>query len=356
MMNKLSILKLPILLVSALCAFGYAALSYADYQLMAEATGLPETSGKFYISTGVAAMYMHNPEFQVATLGTSTEPLVKITDNGWTPRYGLGLGYQFFNARENWLTKLFGYQQSVEVRGIYFKKSERKAVNQPGEGMIWAVDGSGRIFPYTINIPFYNFSLTAQHQDLNAGIYFKGRHAMVNPRLSFSPYVGAIFYNEFEDDYKFSMHYKLGPEVSHVDTENFNVKTRSYGVAAGNRWDISLWKRISAFVDLQMQLLQFNSDLKVNQNAPTEGVREDDFSTKDSDKKISYHGMGSVGLNWQMLAKSQSPVVSLTGGVDAWGYSPSINTPHKTGDRGAHLGNEPMQNYTVELGMRVPLG
>ena len=338
-----------------------SALTFTCVSQLALAGGLGNltaNANQFYVNIGGGSYYLNNSPYKVGTLGledTSTTPLAKIDNSGFTPQYNLAFGYQFCNPASNWITMLFGHDNAVELSGTYFHRSSNNSRGNQGVGTIYYIDGSGNIRPAGSST-VYSSKLKAKQRNINANLYFKGNKQLANPRLFMTPLLG-IIYQDFKTEYNFSANYDSGavPAVN-TSTEDDTVKTHYYGLAFGDGLSYFFTPQFSTFVNLELQALIANAKLTANQNAAVGSVTPLTKKVTDSENKLTYRAILALGANYKFSTKPNAINLELRGGIDRWGYNPKVVTPNSTTSKKIHLANDAINNYFATLELHVPFG
>lgn len=308
----------------------------------------------FYVNLGAGAYYLNNPEFKVGTIGTGTAPLTTIDNSGFTPELNLALGYKFYNPYKNFFTQILGQTNTIELQFDYFNTSQTKKSPDVGEGRIWLIDGSGALWgQFTRHM--YDYKLRAKHCFSYFDIYFSGEKYF-SPIFSINPFFG-VAYSIFNERYSYRQNYQLGPLVNYIltDTEKYYVNTKYYGPSFGTFLKLYPTTKFSTFLKLEFQFLHARSSLKAKQLASPEA--EDQKSINDHySKTVALRPIITIGTNYNFTNKPISAGLRLEGGVDYWGYVPTIITPNSQNSPAVHLGSTNQTNAFVSLMLHIPFG
>lgn len=303
-----------------------------------------------YVKVGFGAYSVQNPKVEIGTLGSGTAPLAQVGNSKITPYYNMALGYAFYNKRDNWVTRIFGHDNAVELQFSYFNASQNKAQDNLGTGEVWYIDGTGSVT--TGPQPLTNFTLDSAHRRIDTGLYYRGKWIAQNPKISFSPRVGGVFTN-LREKYNYSLWY-TSPTPTH-DLENYKINTNYYGLAAGGRLTYDLKSRFAIFGDLEGQLLHASAKLDAYQDAAV-GAQAGKTSVKYNHSQTTYRAIAAVGGSYKLNNKITSSVVELKGGVDRWGYDPRVVPPNNANSRSVYLAGNHQNNFFANMEVTVPIG
>lgn len=308
----------------------------------------------FYVRGGIGAYNLRNSAVEIGTAGSySTAPLAKITDNGWAPVYHLALGYAFYNPSNSLITKIFGHDDAVEVRGSYFNRNETRRKGGLGWGNIWYIDGSGSMFvPAGSNLN--NFKLTARHRLIDTGIYFRGGWSAANPKWTVKPRIGVVYTN-LREKYRYTLNYHRIIGDDGTDYEKYDVNTNYYGIGGGGKLTYHAKPKLAFFGDLEIQLLHAVSRLKATQEASIAPIDHKKVNSTDT-KGVTYRVTAAIGAKYSFTQQITSTSISVKAGIDRWGYDPRVVPPNHAGSKAIHITGEEQDNPFVMLELTVPIG
>ncbi len=301
----------------------------------------------YYIDIGGAAYYLQQPKFEVGTSGSSTAPLAKINSNELGPQFNLAGGYQFMNCNDNWLAKIFGHEEAIEAKVSYSFLDHANGKDNLGTGMVWYIDGNGSPFDPADQKQLNNFKLNTKLYNLDSGVYFKGKIYTSNPRLTMDRYVGLV-YDYLKGQYDFDLTYPG------IDDENFDITSNYFGVALGSQLNYQISKHFVPFVDLEVDLLTIQSDLKATQSTPAAGRTS--ISVSDSDFVFNYRAKAAIGINYLFNDSVKNPSIGLRVGLDHINYVPRVVPPNRAGDKPVHIVGEAVNNTFAMLDVHIPFG
>ncbi len=311
----------------------------------------------FYADAGAVGYYLQQPKFEVGTLGVNqtltgntTVPLVKMNVNHWVPQLHLAGGYWFMNCNDNWLTRIFGNEEAFEadLNYTYYQNIVRK--KNLGLGNVWLINGSGSIFSPNTPKQLNNFKLSSRLNNIDTGVYFKGKLYTTNPKLVMIPKIGIV--NTYYDNrYRYSLDYSQGDNFT-KNTETFDVAVYYYGLALGDQLNYQINKHWMPFALLEVQLLNIHAILHATQDTGQNQV----LTVNDSVSTFNYRAIAALGVRFQFYDTLKSPSLSLSGGVDHWNYVPSVVPPNRSGDKAVHLHGESMNNGFVMIDFNMPFG
>lgn len=322
-------------------------MAFADFQLVSSQYNHP------FVELGSSAYYLNNSEFKLGTVSGGNAPLVKMTNNGITPQWSLGLGYQFLNCSDNVFTRLFGNEQLVELKADYLNKVHRITNGNPGRGSMYFIDTGGMLGDNS-NLLLHNLKLSDRQRRTNVGLYFKSHRYTTNPKVTLTPYVGVV-YTGYRDFYRYFIAYAA--PAYQTDTEKYTIDAKYYGPSFGNRLTYNLTTNLAAFTDVEAQLLHAKADLSARQDPVSRPAGS--FNTRivrDHDGMgITYRTILTAGLDYNFKGNPNGVAVELTGGLDRWGYKPVVITPNVNNSTPAHLHGDTQNNGFVMLNVKVPL-
>ena len=338
-------IKIPRLLAAGIFI---CSMAFADFQFVNGQYNHP------FVEFGGSGYYLNNSEFKLGTVSGGNAPLVKMTNNGITPQWNLGLGYQFLNCSDNALTRMFGNEESVELKADYFNKVNRTTNGNPGTGSIYFIDTGAFITGNSTPLLLHNLKLSDRQRRTNVGLYFKSHRYTTNPKVTLTPYAGLV-YTDYRDFYQYFLAYAA--PAYQTDTEKYTIDVNYYGPSFGNRLTYNLTTTLAAFTDVEAQLLHANADLSARQDPVSRPAGS--FNTrivKDDDSMgITYRTILTAGLDYNFKANPNGLAIELMGGLDRWGYKPVVITPNANNSTPAHLHGDTQNNGFVMLNVTVPL-
>ncbi|MBU1558852.1 MAG: hypothetical protein KJ588_03500, partial [Gammaproteobacteria bacterium] len=299
----------------------------------------------------------------VGDLGSiHSSSLMKANNNGFTPQYNLKLGYVFHHEYSSWLTALMGCRNAIELQvGELYSKQTQRIRNTAGT--LWFIDGSGIIWDPTKKLATSVRSARVQTQDrfIDTGLFLKGHKNSRFSSIDFEPLIGVVYTKE-KTKYNFLANYDADelPFTSYYDdNEIYNIDSNYYGLALGDRINLHLSTRITTFADLQLQLLRANIQLHAHQEAlrNSSGVVPSGYAKDvyDSENKMTYRAKLAVGVSYQLLRQTNSPVITVSAGVDRLGYRAQVVTPDNSNQGKVHLDGLPVNNGFVSLEIKFLL-
>jgi hypothetical protein len=317
---------------------------------------------RFFVDLGGGAYYLNPPAFGVGSSGTSSNHLAKNNNDGFTPIGNIGLGYQFCNGCDNWLTKIFGHENSVELKGGYYNKTSTESAGaltgtaDIGAGGIWLIDGSNEL--NASDVAIYGWQLKAKNRGSFYNAYFKGEK-LISKTVSVTPFVG-LTYNDFHSEYNSRINYDgaAGPTTrSTIDAEDYDLNFRYFGVTGGGQFKWLFCRRLALTTTVELQLLHAEAKLNASQDAdeavPYAGT-EKKIETSDS-RALTYTAIVAVGINYYIFNKPDSSYISLQVGADYWDYMPQIVNRTSSSSPAAHLHGVSVLNGFVGASLHVPL-
>lgn len=312
-----------------------------------------EKFGEPWVAVGYGQYYIDNPDFTIGSKSeTDSTPFMSNENDGWTDMYNVEVGYQF-NRPDNLFRKFFGDNPTVSFSMDYEHPMSSSANNASSTGELYKITG-GLIT--TGDYPtLRNTSLKAKDEFMNLGLYLSGLHKTRWSRFSFDPYIGLV-YSQDKDEYDFFSTYQVSavPLMLMDDEENYRLKTKYYGVSGGSQFNYQLSSMLTAFLDIQLQLLHAEANLNVNQTYEAEPSVY--LSLNDSDHRaVTYKGMLAGGFNYHFINSPNSVALNLIGGVHHYGYAAEIVTPHADHDAPVHLKGDNIDDMFVMAQLAVPL-
>lgn len=316
----------------------------------------------YYIDVGTAAYYLQLPKFEVGTAAATsgsnvpntTAPLAKTNINNLAPQLNLSGGYQFMNCNDNWLSKIFGHEEALELAVNYLYLNNSASNAHLGSGNIWYIDGSGSIFGTGNSYPLTNYKLNTKINNVGSGLYFKGKIYTTNPRLTMLRYIGFV-YDYSDTKYDYSVRYDQGIGTD-VDTESFDVTTNYFGVALGSQLNYQLSKHFVPFGALEVDLLNINSNLKAHQKPGQNVLPQYIKDVNASDSAFNYRAIAALGINYLFNDSIKSPTIGFRVGVDHWNYVPRVVPPNHAGDEPVHIVGDTTNSSFAMLDVHVPFG
>lgn len=331
-------------------------ISLASMPFAASAGIFSNPYNHYYIDVGGGAYYLQHPKFEVGTKGVgspatnTTAPLAKININQATPQFHLAVGYWFMNCSQNWITKIFGHEEAMEVdsNGFIYRNTVRK--DNLGTGNIWYIDGSQGISGTGDPIPLNNFKLSSRAFDINSGVYFKGKLYTSNQRLTLIPSVGVVNHY-YLNTYRYDVSYNQG-DNNRVDEERFVVFTYYYGVALGAKLNYAIIDQIIPFASLKVNLLNIYSSLEANQDTGQNIT----VNVNSSESTFNYEAIAALGVEYKFTKSLKSPSLIVQAGVDHMNYVARVVPPNRAGDKPVHLEGESTNNSFAMLDLHIPFG
>lgn len=308
----------------------------------------------YYVDVGTAVYYDQVPRLEVGTSGSGTAPLAKSAPHDVAPQLNLAGGYQFMNCNDNLLAKIFGHEEAIEAKVDYTYLDNTNSKADLGLGNVWYIDGSISIFSPPSPKPLNNFKLNSKVNNIDTGVYFKGKIYTTNPRVTMLRYVGLV-YNYYDTKYDYKLNY-MGGTISNTEEENFNVIANYIGIALGSQLNYQITKHLTPFIDLEVRLLNVSANLDATQSVPDAVVGPKYMTVHDSDSSFSYQAIAALGINYLFNDSLKSPSVGFRVGVDHWNYVPRVVPPNYAGDKPVHIVGDTANNSFAMLDVHVPFG
>lgn len=309
--------------------------------------------GHLWFGVGYGQLDVHNPDFKIGSQTESNStPYQTINNNGWAGLYHMAAGYQFY-TRNKLVTRLFGARPILFLQMNYYSPSAVEEKTATATGELYKITG-GLVTVDGITTQLQNSSLKAKTKSMDFGLYLSGHQQTRWNRFSFNPYIGLI-YNYAKDQYDFSSEYADGEDFV-TDEENYRLKTQYYGISGGSQFNYQIFKKLTAFFDIQLQLLHALANLNANQTYDGGSPLPVSLSLdKNDNKSVTYRGMLAVGASYDFSNWVDGLALSLMGGVDHYGYAAEIITPHADADPGVHLNDDEKNNLFIMLKLSTPL-
>lgn len=352
------------LLIVSACGLGIG-LNIISFSAMAQATtpvnnqsDIPTVSyfspdKHFYFGASASYEYFKTPNFHEGSpgaFGIQDSPIAVGQSSQYILMPTITAGFHFDNA---FLSSLFGQEASVELNGTFFNKSANQFDPTLSNGAVWAIDGSGPLeYPQVDDTyPLSDFSFHSSVHMQNVTLNYRGERVTSNPHLTLQPSIGLV-YISLDQNYSTSL---VWTDVMPIlDTINESVNTKYYGIGLGNNLNYQCNSYIDFFANIQVQLLKANSTFTGNQVGNQ--YLHSTINVQNSNQTYTYRAMLMLGSQLNFTSSVTSPYITVSAGVDQWGYMAEVHNPAGTADTApAHIVNEHELNPVATVGFVWPL-
>jgi hypothetical protein len=282
--------------------------------------------------------------------------------------FSLGLGYNLQGTP--FLPRLFDHE-SVEVAYSQFNRGTKNVATYTGatgvdagaeHGVIWAINDSTSPIYDGGALRIQNSYIHASLAYKQAAVFLKGDMLNLPGDLKSTARIGAVITN-FNQRYNYTIN-STTQGTTHdpkFTMGNDTLYAQYGGLAVGDKLSLKIAPAFSIFVDGSFELFYVNAGLVANETPDTlaNGVYSsyrNNIRVSDYDSSMSYRAQVAAGISfYPNIYGPNSPKLTLSAGVDQWGYVPQEITITGPNSFLPHIQRSSMRNYFSALSVSIPI-
>lgn len=262
----------------------------------------------------------------------------------------------------------FGFpvdETSVALRFSFQNLKTQNGVFENGMSL-WGLDGNDPLNGTTGGAGTYGDTLHLKTEIslYDLGLLYKGK--VRDGAVTYQPYTG-LFYSRLKQDNNFGIKFQaanVNNAPDFLSQNEQNVVTNYIGIGGGEKIGVKVNENFDVFANGLLQLLYARSSADAalqiynpDGSIPVPGAFSDPHQTAHATlNKFTYRGTLSIGLTYYVkgMSDSSSPTVSLSTGMEQWGFLPQIVNKNST-TSSFHLSGQPKLSLFDNLSVNIPI-
>lgn len=313
-----------------------------------------------HLYTGVSLDVYHfgTPDLGVGSTSNSNDTvLTNISTSGNALMPSLTVGYHFNN---DFLSGLFGTKANIELNGSFASYSSAESKANLGTGYYRLINGSaGYLDTSTADMTNFHAKTNSAYHQIN--VMFRGDHESQTQMVTQHPEFGFV-YGQLTQDTDYGMQWLTNPGINASTYKNNvseDISTNYAGLAVGDAMKVQVSRHFFTNLGAQLQLLHASASLSGSQTetatTPAGDLPSNTAKASDSLSSVTYRGILTAGVDYAFTIKPDSPSIGVDVGYDRLGFTPTVENPTGSNNKGAHLEAKASNNFFAGVNVHLPL-